>query len=69
MALGVAYLLTANKIDCYLMFVVAAFTLFLHNLLKLVYRDPRPYMISNLISSSTCSTEYGNPSGHSMITI
>lgn len=68
-AIGIAYLFTADKVDCYLLFCICDFTLFFHNFLKLVYRDPRPYMINNEISSETCSTEYGNPSGHSMLTI
>lgn len=32
---------------------------------KLAYHDPRPYMINGKIKPYTCSTAFGNPSGHS----
>ena len=32
---------------------------------KLVYHEPRPYMISVKILPLTCSRHFGNPSGHS----
>lgn len=32
---------------------------------KLVYADPRPFMITDKIKPIGCYSEYGNPSGHS----
>mmetsp|Transcript_8964 Transcript_8964/g.6308 ORF Transcript_8964/g.6308 Transcript_8964/m.6308 type:complete len:128 (+) Transcript_8964:215-598(+) len=32
--------------------------------LKAVYAEPRPYWVSNQISSSGCLKDFGNPSGH-----
>ena len=32
---------------------------------KLIYNNPRPYMVDDNIYSYTCSTSFGNPSGHS----
>ena len=40
------------------------------SLFKMIYHDPRPYMASNnnilddKIVGYSCSTEFGNPSGH-----
>ena len=36
----------------------------LHNLLKLIYRDPRPFWINTNLYKGSCETSYGNPSGH-----
>ena len=38
------------------------------NIGKMAYHEPRPFMDDNKIKTwpSVCSTEYGNPSGHSM---
>ena len=33
---------------------------------KLVYHHPRPYMVEAKIEVYGCSTEYGDPSGHSL---
>ena len=36
---------------------------------KVAYADPRPYMISDTIKPLSCSSEFGNPSGHSEASI
>jgi membrane-associated phospholipid phosphatase len=42
-------------------------TLFVMNLTKIAYHDPRPYMSNSQIEPwGSCSKEYGNPSGHSL---
>lgn len=33
---------------------------------KIIYHDPRPFMVQDDIDSYTCSRGYGNPSGHSV---
>lgn len=33
---------------------------------KIIYHNPRPFMMRDDIESDTCSRGYGNPSGHSM---
>ena len=48
------------------LYYMAAFTLdktFL-NFYKLAFADPRPYMIDSNITPYSCSTGFGNPSGH-----
>ena len=34
---------------------------------KLYYADPRPFWVSDDVQGLSCSAEYGNPSGHSMV--
>ena len=36
------------------------------NFTKIAYHDPRPYFTSDEITPYGCSSEYGNPSGHSL---
>jgi membrane-associated phospholipid phosphatase len=40
--------------------------LWLMNLTKIAYHNPRPYMTDDKIEPIGCSHEYGNPSGHSL---
>ena len=50
-----------------LYFVVMLTTmLFTMNISKLFYHEPRPFWVSPQIEAMTCSTQYGNPSGHSL---
>jgi membrane-associated phospholipid phosphatase len=46
--------------------IFLTFTLFVMNLTKMAYHEPRPYMYSEAIQVFGCSAEYGNPSGHSI---
>lgn len=48
------------------LFIFSAYYLmdFVKNLFKSWYAEPRPYWISNDITSSKCWTGFGNPSGH-----
>lgn len=39
----------------------------LNNVLKISYADPRPFWSSDDVQAYHCSAEYGNPSGHAMI--
>lgn len=42
-------------------------TLSLNNIAKMLYHEPRPYFVTNDIQNFSCSVEYGNPSGHTML--
>jgi membrane-associated phospholipid phosphatase len=42
------------------------FTMFVMNITKMAYHEPRPFMYSETIMPFGCSSEYGNPSGHSI---
>jgi membrane-associated phospholipid phosphatase len=35
--------------------------------LKIIYRNPRPYMVDAEITAFGCSKSFGNPSGHSSL--
>ena len=39
---------------------------FLMNVTKMAYHEPRPFMVTTEIKVYGCTTEYGNPSGHSL---
>lgn len=41
-------------------------SLFLMNLTKVAYHNPRPYMTDEKVIPIGCSHEYGNPSGHAL---
>ena len=43
------------------------FVVYLHDIMKLLYGDPRPFWINSILFKGKCETSYGNPSGHSMI--
>ena len=40
---------------------------YLHDLMKLIYSDPRPFWIKTILFQDKCETSYGNPSGHSLV--
>lgn len=46
--------------------ILAAVTSFM-SILKLLYNDPRPYMVYAGVVGKECNAEYGNPSGHAML--
>jgi hypothetical protein len=48
----------------YIFFIT--FTMFIMNLTKMAYHEPRPFMTTDSIKIFGCSPEYGNPSGHSI---
>ena len=53
---------------CYYSITITVFTTF-NNMMKLAYAGPRPFWSSDDVQAFHCSTEYGNPSGHSMIAL
>lgn len=50
----------------YILFV-HTFIAILNCELKMIYRDPRPYMMDPDIMAYSCSKTFGNPSGHSSL--
>lgn len=38
-------------------------------LTKILYHDPRPYMVDDRISMKSCAYDYGNPSGHALASV
>ena len=40
---------------------------YLHDLFKLIFADPRPFWLNTILFQDKCETSYGNPSGHSLI--
>jgi membrane-associated phospholipid phosphatase len=52
----------------------AFYLLFVHTVagicnqeLKILYRNPRPFMVSDEMQAISCSKSFGNPSGHSSL--
>ena len=42
------------------------FIVYIHDIMKLMYGDPRPFWINSILFQGNCETSYGNPSGHSL---
>ena len=40
---------------------------YFHDVLKLIYNDPRPFWLNTILFQGECEISYGNPSGHSLI--
>lgn len=47
--------------------IVVLFIIYLSDLFKLIYSNPRPYFLTETIWSRECDTGYGDPSGHAFI--
>ena len=63
------YALTFQKVKT-LAFVLYFITItYICSILKIFYNDPRPYWVDNEVEAKECYSEYGNPSGHSMMSI
>ncbi|CAI2369449.1 unnamed protein product [Moneuplotes crassus] len=51
--------------SCFLLISVGA-CLYINGILKILYHAPRPFFDTPKIEALSCSTSYGNPSGHAM---
>jgi hypothetical protein len=49
--------------------MLAIHVVYLTDVLKLLYSDPRPYWKYSDVDGIRCSTGWGNPSGHASISI
>ena len=43
--------------------------MYLQSITKMIYHSPRPYMVNDTVQVFGCATEFGHPSGHSLITM
>jgi membrane-associated phospholipid phosphatase len=63
---GIAFCVTSRDKAFYILFVHAVATTVNKNL-KIIYRNPRPYMVSSELIAFGCPKSFGNPSGHSSL--
>ena len=63
------YALTVQKIKTLAFFLYFFLITYVCSILKLIYHNPRPYWVSPNVEALECYSEYGNPSGHSMMSI
>jgi membrane-associated phospholipid phosphatase len=47
--------------------VCLIFVVYLHDMMKLLYGDPRPFWVNTILFTDNCEISYGNPSGHSLV--
>ena len=55
-----------NRELAFYLVIVLATMISLRDLLAIIYAEPRPYWMTSEIHGFTCTTDYGNPSFHSM---
>ena len=63
---GLAFVFTSRDRAFYLMIAFTS-AIFINKNLKIIYRNPRPYMVHSDIIAFGCSKSFGNPSGHSSL--
>lgn len=63
---ALAFVFTSRERTFYLL-VAFATASYVNKNLKLMYRNPRPYMVHDDIMAFGCSKSFGNPSGHSSL--
>ena len=64
--IGLTFTFASRDRSFYILFVCAC-VFIINKTLKLLYRNPRPYMISPELTAFGCSKSFGNPSGHSSL--
>ena len=50
-----------------ILFFGLIFVVYFHDILKLLYGDPRPFWVNTILFQDKCESSYGNPSGHSLM--
>lgn len=63
------YALTLQKIKTLSFIIYFIGITYVCSVLKIIYHDPRPYWENSDVEAKECYSEYGNPSGHSMMSI
>lgn len=63
------YIIFPGKLKTLSFIIYFIFIIYLTSLLKMFYNDPRPYWENSEVMAKECSTDYGNPSGHSLSAI
>lgn len=56
-----------SLIKTIILYICLIFVVYLHDIMKILYGDPRPFWINTILFQGQCETSYGNPSGHSLI--
>lgn len=67
--LMVYYAFSPNKIKTLAFFLYFFLITYLCSIIKMIYHNPRPYWVSPNVQALECYSEYGNPSGHSMMSV
>lgn len=55
--------------ECITTVIVVGFVTLFNSLDKMFWRDPRPFFIMKMTPLYCKETDYGNPSGHAMLTV
>ena len=63
------FTISKNPESSFALILGFAFFLYLQAILKLLYKDPRPVMLSEKLNGDYCICDYGKPSGHSMSSV
>jgi len=63
----VPYFFITERARCFYFIVMTWGIDALTNAMKLSYHQPRPFWVSDDVQAFACSSQYGNPSGHSTI--
>jgi hypothetical protein len=61
--IGIYYFFSTREKAFYLLFVYITES-YVNEQLKLIYKNPRPFMSSDAMIAYSCSKSFGNPSGH-----
>jgi membrane-associated phospholipid phosphatase len=65
----VFYFWTDQRPRCVYYFATMILILVFTNITKLGYHDPRPFWVWTDVQAFACSSQYGNPSGHSSMSM
>lgn len=63
------YIFSRRKVTVVVFLIYLIINIYINNILKVLFMDPRPYMYSMRVQQLQwkCPAEYGNPSGHSWL--
>lgn len=56
-----------SRDKAFYLLLVHTIVTFINKNLKIIYRNPRPYMVHSEIIAFGCPKSFGNPSGHSSL--
>jgi membrane-associated phospholipid phosphatase len=63
--LVIAFVIPSGRTRCAYYFAAFLLLMVIQNITKLSYHDPRPFWVSPDVNALSCSSQFGNPSGHS----
>jgi len=67
--IGIFYLIEGQRARSFYYLLAWSGTGYLMNLAKLSYHSERPFWVQNNIQALRCTTQFGNPSGHAMVSL